>query len=89
MTAGRSPPPTTGAAVLASLESEDGGQCVDFFIRPDGSFGFEQYRREYDGQSGWQCLSKYARQSFVSGQEALRVAKQQVPWLGRSEVWRW
>ena len=78
-----------GNTVLASLESEDGTQCVDFFFRRDGTFGFEQYRGEYDGLSRWQSLSKYSQLSFASGQEALSVAKQYVSWLGQSEVWRW
>jgi len=77
------------STVLASLQTEDGRQCVDFFLREDGTFGFEQYRGEYDGASRWQSLSKYSQLSFVSGQEALRVAKQHVSWLGKAEVWRW
>jgi hypothetical protein len=71
--------------ILASLESEDGGQCVDFFLREDGSFGFEQYREEYDGSNRWQSLSKFSQLSFASGQEALHVAKQHVSWLVQSE----
>jgi hypothetical protein len=75
--------------VLASLETEDDSQCVDFFLREDGTFGFEQYRGEYDGATRWQSLGKYAQLSFGSGQEALRVAKEHVPWLNRTETWRW
>ena len=37
----------TRHAVLASLETDDHSQCVDFFLREDGTFGFEQYRRDY------------------------------------------
>ena len=54
--------------VLASIETEDGSQCVDFFLREDGTFGFEQYRGEYDGATRWQSLGKYAQLSFSSGQ---------------------
>ena len=75
--------------VLASLETEDGTQCVDFFVRDDGTFGFEQYRSEYDGSSQWQSLGKYSRLTYASGQAALHAAKQHVPWLRREEVWRW
>jgi len=32
--------------VLASLEAEGGERCVDVFKRPDGTFGFEEYRRD-------------------------------------------
>ena len=77
------------STVLASLETEDGTQCVDFFRREDGTFGFEQYRGEYDGAAAWQSLGKYSHLSFASGEEALWAAKQHVPWLGREEVWRW
>jgi hypothetical protein len=75
--------------VLTSLETEDGTQCVDFFLREDGTFGFEQYRSEYDGPSRWQSLSKYSHLTFDSGPEALQTAKQHVPSLCRAEVWRW
>ena len=75
--------------VLTSLEAADGSQCVDFFMREDGTFGFEHYRREYDGSGEWQSLGKYSQLVFASGQQALRVAKEHVPWLDRAEVWRW
>jgi 8-oxo-dGTP diphosphatase len=32
--------------VLASLENSYGDYCVDIFTRPDGSFGFEEHRRD-------------------------------------------
>ena len=75
--------------VLASFETIDGTQCVDVFRREDGTFGFEQYRRESDGVSGWQSLGMYSQLSFASGEEALDLAKQRVAWLSRTEVWRW
>jgi hypothetical protein len=75
--------------VLVSFEAEDGAQCVDIFEREDGTFGFEQYRGESDGTSRWQSLSKYSQLSFTSGEQALHLAKQRVPWLSQTEVWRW
>jgi hypothetical protein len=76
-------------SVLASLETEDGTQCVDFFRRDDGTFGFELYRSEYDGASRWQSLNRYSRLAFASGLAALQAAQQHVLWLDRTEVWRW
>ena len=75
--------------VLASLETQDGSECVDVFVREDGTYGFEQYRREYDGAGQWQDLGKYSQLVFASASEALAGAKQHVPWLGRDQVWRW
>lgn len=75
--------------VLASLETADRTQCVDFFLRPDGSFGFEHYRADLDGAGRWQSLNKFSHLIFASGDEALRSAKQRLPWLDQQEVWRW
>ena len=75
--------------VLASFEDADGGQCVDVFARAGGSFGFEQYRSDLDGSSRWQSLNRFSQLRFASGEEALSSAKQRVPWLKPSEVWRW
>jgi len=79
---------TLRSTVLASFETADGTQCVDF-RREDGTFGFEQYRSEFDGPGEWQSLGKYSQLSFVSGEDALRLAQQRVPWLSTTEVWRW
>lgn len=75
--------------VLASLETADRTQCVDFFVRPDGSFGFEHYRADLDGAGRWQSLNRYSQLSFATGDEALRVAKQRLPWLDPQTAWRW
>ncbi len=75
--------------VLASFEDADGARCVDVFARADGTFGFEQYRSELDGSSRWQSLNRFSELRFESGEEALSSAKQRVPWLNPSEVWRW
>src|SRR5215218_4609412 len=69
------------STVLASLEIEDGTQCVDFFLREDGNFG--QYRGDHDGPNRWQSLSTYSGLSFCSGEEALQVAKQHVRGLAQ------
>ena len=75
--------------VLASIEDADGARCVDLFEREDGSFGFEQFRGELDGDSRWQSLERYSQLSFASGAEALRAAQQRVAWLDPAVVWRW
>jgi len=66
--------------VLASLENSPGDLCVDIFARPDGSFGFEEYRR--DPEDGvWRCLHRYSSLVFNSEEGAVARAKTQVPWL--------
>jgi hypothetical protein len=71
--------------VLASLESPHGDYCVDIFAREDGSFGFEEYRRDpEDGQ--WRCLHRYSSHLFSSEQDAAAEAKVRVPWLASKDV---
>ena len=66
--------------VLASLENSFGDYCVDIFARADGSFGFEEYRR--DPEDGvWRCLHRYSSQVFDSQEDAVAQAKARVPWL--------
>ena len=66
--------------VLASLQNSYGDYCVDIFTRADGSFGFEEYRR--DPEDGvWRCLHRYSSQVFGTEEDAVARAKELVPWL--------
>ena len=72
--------------VLVSLESDDNSRCVDVFVRTDGSFGFEEFRSEFDGDGRWQPLNKHASLSSGCVEAALEEAKQRVAWLGGSRA---
>ena len=78
-----------GSKVLASFEDPFGSQCVDIFIRDNGTFGFEEFRGESDGSARWQSLGKYSQLSFASGERALLEAKQRITWLDNTGPWRW
>ncbi|HWI98160.1 MAG TPA: hypothetical protein VNU96_04045 [Burkholderiales bacterium] len=66
--------------VLVSLENSHGDYCVDIFTRADGSFGFEEYRRDPEDDV-WCCLHRYSSLVFGSEEDAVARAKEQVPWL--------
>jgi hypothetical protein len=66
--------------VLASLENSHGDHCVDVFARLDGSFGFEEYRRDPE-DAVWRCLHRYSSQVFNFQEGAVARAKAQVPGL--------
>ena len=57
--------------VVRSIETDDGGRCVDLFAHPDGSFGFEEYRRDIEDGRGW----------FETADGALKDALTKVAWL--------
>ena len=39
--------------VMKSINAHDSSICVDIFRRPDGTFGFEEYRRDLEDAMGW------------------------------------
>jgi hypothetical protein len=39
--------------VFASLENPERNRCADLFLRPDGSCGFEEFRRDPEDTGAW------------------------------------
>jgi hypothetical protein len=69
--------------VLRSINNEDASRCVDVFRRPDGSIGFEEYRRDQEDNRGWFPIGGHAARVFESEGAALEAAKAEVVWLRR------
>ena len=67
--------------VLQSLETPDGDRCVDVFRRPDGSFGFEVYRRDSEALSGWFAIGGHLQLSFATQDLARQAAARVAPWV--------
>ena len=67
--------------VLRSIETDDGGRCVDLFARPDGTFGFEEYRRDIEDGRGWFAIGFHASAGFETADDALREALCRIAWL--------
>ena len=67
--------------VLRSINSDDGSRCVDVFLRPEGSIGFEEYRRDVEDGRGWFAIGGYALRSFDDETAAFEAALAEVPWL--------
>jgi hypothetical protein len=68
--------------VLASLETEDGLRCVDLFRRPDGTFGYEAFRRDPEDQGAWTPVRFASGLSYASLDQARAAAATAVTWLG-------
>ena len=74
-------PAAVPTRVVASLNNFVGDHCVDIFVRDDGTFGFEEYRRDPEDMRGWFPLHRYSNQVFATGQEAQVQAKATVAWM--------
>ncbi len=60
-------------------------RCVDVFLRPDGTFGFEEYRRDSEDARGWFPVGSFGDRVFDSAEAALADARQKVSWLEAAE----
>ena len=67
--------------VIRSVEAFGGDRCVDIFRRPDGSWGFEEYRRDIEDLRGWQVIGFYGEKRFGDRVSAEMAAAGQVAWL--------
>ena len=68
--------------VVRSINMRGEQQCVDVFVRPDGSFGFDEYRRDpEDPGRGWYSIGGYGGLEFSNADLALGAALTAVYWL--------
>jgi hypothetical protein len=68
--------------VLASPSTPSVDRCVDIFTRPDGTFGFEEFRRDPEDMGAWTPIAYYSERAFSTADEATAAARDSVSWLG-------
>jgi hypothetical protein len=68
--------------VLASHETPESNRCVDLFSRPDGTFGFEEFRRDPEDMGAWTPVAYFSGRQYATEDEALTAARAAVAWLG-------
>lgn len=67
--------------VFTSIEDAHHERCVDIFERPDGTFGFEEFRRDIEDQGRWTATAYYSAKSFPSRDGAWEAARASIAWL--------
>jgi hypothetical protein len=67
--------------VFSSIENSEANRCVDLFLRPDGTYGFEEFRKEPEDAGAWTPLQNYSALAFASKDDALSAAVTAVIWL--------
>ena len=72
--------------VMQSINDADGLRCVDVFARPDGSFGFEEYRRDVEDPHGWRAIGGHDAMRFDTAEAAFEAALKRVRWLAAANV---
>jgi hypothetical protein len=67
--------------VFVSVENPEHDRCVDFFSREDGSYGFEEFRRDIEDGGQWTPVQYYSGVTYRSPTDALDSAERNVNWL--------
>jgi hypothetical protein len=70
--------------LFMSIENIEHDRCVDLFSRPDGSYGFEEFRRDVEDKGEWTPLQNSSGSEYTSKDAALRVAMRSVAWLEKA-----
>jgi hypothetical protein len=68
--------------VFDSIENAEHDRCVDLFRRPDGTFGFDEFRRDVEDAGAWTPVAYYSGVAYDSADRALAAAQSKVGWLG-------
>lgn len=67
--------------VLRSINDQGADRCVDIFRRPDGTIGFEEFRRDVEDARGWFAIGGHSWRIFAEEADALAAARISVAWL--------
>jgi hypothetical protein len=67
--------------VFDSVENAVADRCVDLFRRPDGSYGFEEFRRDVEDRGAWTPVAYYSDAVYATAAAALEAARREVAWL--------
>ena len=67
--------------VIRSVNLDGETICVDLFRRPDGSFGFEEFRRDPEDGRGWYSIGHHGDRRFETQEAAADAAVESVGWL--------
>jgi hypothetical protein len=67
--------------VVTSIENLTHDRCVDVFRRPDGTYGFEEFRRDVEDLGAWTPVAYFSHVNWPSQDAAIAAAARAVPWL--------
>ena len=67
--------------VTTTLHNDDAHKCVKIVKRPDGNFGFREFRRDPEDAGGWTLVSDSSQASYATEAQAAAAARAAVGWL--------
>lgn len=67
--------------VVESFENAHKDHCVDVFRRADGTYGYEEWRREPEDPGRWYRTRYFSAAVFVNPELAIADASLKVAWF--------
>ena len=67
--------------VVQSINLDGETTCVDIFVRPNGTYGFDEFRRDPEDGRGWYSIGHFGAEEFETADAALEKARKVVGWL--------
>ncbi len=67
--------------VIRSVNLDGADICVDIFQRPDGTFGFDEFRRDPEDGRGWFSIGHHGVEAFATEAAAVAAAVTRVGWF--------
>ena len=78
----RSDDESMASNVVATLHNDDADRCVKIMKQPDGTFGFQEFRRDPEDAGGWTLVSEAnPRGTFATEAQAVAAAEDDIAWL--------
>jgi hypothetical protein len=68
--------------VLVSYQTFEANRCVDIFSRPNGSYGFEEFRRDPEDMGAWTPVTYFSGREYPTEMDAVAAARSAISWLG-------
>ena len=67
--------------VINSINNDENNLCIDFFIRNNNTFGYQEYRKDPENISEWYRIGSYDHKIFLSKNDAYQDAKNKIVWF--------
>jgi hypothetical protein len=70
--------------IVATVHSDDAHRCVKVIKQPDGTFGFQEFRREPEDAGGWMLVAENSGATLATERQALAAARSSIAWLSET-----
>ncbi len=67
--------------VINSINNDNNNLCIDFFIRKNKTFGYQEYRKDPENISELYRIGNYDYKVFLNKDDAYHDAKKTIVWF--------